>query len=327
MSRRRLLPALAALGGAALLGATLWAARPAQVLELARRTSAGGLAAGFGWATLVLLLRGLRLGLLSGGRLPVGRAAAVIAASQLPVTVLPMRLGELAFFPALRAAGVRGGVRGLGFLVLTRALDVAGLLVWALAVGLWMRVPGLATAALLGTAAALAAYLALRATRAARRVLLRARRGGAWRRRLVMQGLRVRRELGRVGRSPWRAAVVAICSLGTWAGIWQLTVALLRGMGLAWPADAILLGLVGAATGASVPLNAVGSFGTQEAGWAAALATLGVPAPAALAAGFASHSWSVVFAATHCLVALPFLWLWHHRQNRPGRPPAPPAGW
>lgn len=309
-----MISALAALAGAGLLGATLWAAKPAQVLELARRTSVEGLALGFAWATAVLLLRALRLGLLSGGRLGVGRAAAVIAASQLPVIVLPMRLGELAFFPALRAAGVRGGVRGLGFLVLTRALDVSGLVVWALAVGLWMRVPGLATVAVLAAAAAVALYVALRVTRAARRLLLRARHGGAWRRRLILQGLTVRHELTRVARSPWRAAVVVMCSLGTWAGIWQLTVALVHGMGLTWPQSAILLGLIGAAMGASIPLNAVGSFGTQEAGWAAALATLGVPTPAALAAGFASHSWSVVFAALHCLVAAPILWVWHRRQ-------------
>lgn len=317
MNRRRLLPALAALGGAALLGATLWAARPGQVLELARRTSPQSLAAAFGWATLVLLLRGVRLALLAGGRLGVGRASAVIAASQLPVTVLPMRLGELAFFPALRAAGVRGGVRGLGFLVLTRALDISGLLLWALAVGLWMRVPGLAAAAMLAAGAAGAVYLLLRASGAARRLLLRARRGRAWRKHILRQGIRVRREFLRIARSPWRAAAVAACSLGTWGGIWQLTVALLRGMGLAWPADSILLGVVGAAMGASIPLNAVGSFGTQEAGWAAALATLGVPAPAALAAGFASHSWSVAFAALHCLAAVPFLWVWHRRQGSP----------
>lgn len=320
-----MISALAALAGAGLLAATLWAARPGQVLELARRTSGEALAVGFAWATAVLLLRALRLGLLSGGRLGVGRAAAVIAASQLPVIVLPMRLGELAFFPALRAAGVRGGVRGLGFLVLTRALDVSGLVVWALAVGLWMRVPGLATAAAVAAAVAVALYVSLRLTRAARRLLLRARRGGPWRRRLLLQALRVRRELARVARSPWRVTVVVACSLATWAGIWQLTVALLRGMGLTWPADAILVGLVGAAMGASVPLNAVGSFGTQEAGWAAALATLGVPTPAALAAGFASHSWSVVFAAAHCLAALPFLWLWHRRQHPRSQPPASPA--
>lgn len=315
MSRKRLIPALAALAGAVLLGATLWAARPVQVLELARRTSVEGLALGLAWATFVLVLRGLRLGLLSGGRLGAGRATAVIAAAQLPLTVLPMRLGELAFFPALRTAGVRGGMRGLGFLVLTRALDISALVVWALAVGLWMRVPGLATAAAVAAAAAVGLYMTLRVTRAARRLLLRVRHGRPWRRRVIRQGLQVRRELGRVARSPWRATVVVASSFATWAGIWQLTVALLRGMGLGWPADAVLVGMIGAATGASVPLNAIGTFGTQEAGWAAALAAVGVPTPAALAAGFASHSWSIVFAATHWVLALPFLWGWHRRQS------------
>ena len=291
------------------------------MLELARRTSVEGLVLGFAWATAVLLLRGLRLGLLSGSRLGVTRATAVIASSQLPVIVLPMRLGELAFFPALRAAGIRGGMRGLGFLILTRALDIAALLLWALAVGLWMGVPGLATAAGLAAGAAVAIYTALRVTRAARRLLFRARHGSAWRRRLIVQGLRVRRELIWITRSPWRAAVVVACSLAAWAGVWQLTLALVHGMGLTWSPAAILLGVIGAAMGASIPLNAVGSFGTQEAGWAAALATLGVAPSAALAAGFASHSWSVVFAALHWIVAAPFLWLRHRRQHLPKRRP------
>jgi hypothetical protein len=315
---RRLFSVLAVLAGAALLVATLWAARPAQVIELARGISRAGLANGFLWATVVLLLRGLRLGLLSGDRLHPGRATAVIAAAQLPLTVLPLRLGELAFFPALRSAGVKGGMRGLGFLLLTRALDVGSLMVWAVGVGLWMRVPGLATAAVVAAVAGLVGYAVLRATRVARRVLLRLRRGRRWRQALIRQALGVRRELLRVAGTPWRAGAILGCSLAIWAGIWQLAVALLRGMGLAWPPDAVLLGTVGAAMGASLPLNAVGTFGTQEAGWAAALATVGVPAKEALAVGFASHSWSIVFAAAHCLAALPLLWLWHRRRARSG---------
>ncbi|MCU0292458.1 MAG: flippase-like domain-containing protein [Thermoanaerobaculaceae bacterium] len=315
MSRRRLLSVLAAVAGAALLAVLLWAAHPGRVLALARRTELPALGLAFAWATLVLACRGVRLGLLSGGRLPILRATAVIAAAQLPTTVLPMRMGELAFFPALRAAGVAGAVRGLSFLVLTRVLDVGGLLAWAVGVGIWMRVPGLLTAATVAALAALAGYLTLRATRSARRLALHLRRGGSWRRRVLRQLLEVRHELLKVSHSPWRAVSVVACSLATWGGIWQLTVVLLRGMGLEWPPDSILLGMIGAALGASLPLNAVGTFGTQEAGWAAALATVGVPAKAALAAGFASHSWSVAFAAIHCLVALPFLLAWHRRER------------
>lgn len=317
MSRRRLLSALAAVAGAALLAVLLWAAHPGRVLALARRTELSSVALAFAWATLVLVCRGVRLGLLSGGRLGIGRATAVIAAAQLPTTVLPMRLGELAFFPSLRAAGVAGAVRGLSFLVLTRVLDVGGLLVWAVGVGIWMRVPGLLAGATVASLAALAGYLTLRATRSARRLAMHLRRGGAWRRRILRQLLEVRHEMLAVGRSPVRAATAAACSLAMWGGIWQLTVALQRGMGMPWPADAILVGMVGASLGASLPLNVIGTFGTQEAGWAAALATVGVPANEALAAGFASHTWSIALAAVHCLVALPFLLVWH-RQSAEG---------
>lgn len=315
MSRNRLLSVLAVLAGGALLAVTLWAARPAQILELARSMSLSGIGRGFFWATAVLLLRGVRLSLLSGGRLHPGRATAVIAAAQLPLTVMPLRLGELAFFPALRCAGVEGGMRGLGFLLLTRAMDVGSLTVWALAVGLWMHVPGLSSAAVAIVLAGIAGYFGLRAARAARRLLLRFRHGRKWRRSLIRQALQVRRELVCVARTPWRVWAIVACSLAIWAGIWQLAVALLRGMGLAWPADAVLLGTVGAALGASLPLNAIGTFGTQEAGWAAALATVGVPAKDALAVGFASHTWSIAFAAAHCLAAWPLLWLARSRSR------------
>lgn len=315
MRRRRWLSAMAVVAGAALLAALLWAAHPAQILALARRTSGEALALGFGWATIVLALRGARLSLLSGGRLSLARATAVIAAAQLPTTVLPMRFGELAFLPALRAAGVTGAVRGLSFLVLTRVLDVGGLLLWAVGVGIWMRVPGLLAAASVAAAVALTGYLVLRSTRSAHRLALRLRHGGAWRRRLLRQLLEVRHELLRVSRSPWRAAMLGVCSLAIWGGIWQVTVVLMRGMSLAWPARSILLGVIGAALGASLPLNAVGTFGTQEAGWAAALATVGVAAKEALAAGFASHTWSIAFAGIHCLLALPWLVAWQRRPH------------
>jgi uncharacterized membrane protein YbhN (UPF0104 family) len=83
-------------------------------------------------------------------------------------------------------------------------------------------------------------------------------------------------------------------SLLVWGAIWAVTLALLRGMGLTWPPGPVLLGVVGAALGSSLPVNSVGNFGTQEAGWAAALAGVGVPAQQALAAGFACHLWVLV---------------------------------
>jgi len=104
----------------------------------------------------------------------------------------------------------------------------------------------------------------------------------------------VRRELALAARSPLRAWGSVALSLLVWGAIWAVTLALLRGMGLPWPPGSVLLGVVGAALGSSLPVNSVGNFGTQEAGWAAALAGVGVPAQQALAAGFACHLWVLV---------------------------------
>ncbi len=56
-----------------------------------------------------------------------------------------------------------------------------------------------------------------------------------------------------------------------------------------------MVGVIGAGLGSLLPVNIVGSFGSQEAGWTAALAGVGVEPRAALAAGFACHLWSLAF--------------------------------
>jgi hypothetical protein len=127
-----------------------------------------------------------------------------------------------------------------------------------------------------------------------RRVARAWRQRPGWRRRGLLQLLRVRRELALAARSPLRAWGSVALSLLVWGAIWAVTLALLRGMGLTWPPGPVLLGVVGAALGSSLPVNSVGNFGTQEAGWAAARAGVGVPAQQALAAGFACHLWVLV---------------------------------
>jgi uncharacterized membrane protein YbhN (UPF0104 family) len=130
-----------------------------------------------------------------------------------------------------------------------------------------------------------------------RRAARRWRRAGGVRRRTLRQLLQVRRELREAARSPLRAAGALLLSVAVWGGIWLYTTALVRAMGLTWPAAAVLLGVVGGAVGGALPVNALGSFGTQEAGWTAALAAVGVPAADALAAGFAAHLFSLTFNA------------------------------
>jgi uncharacterized membrane protein YbhN (UPF0104 family) len=272
-------------------------ARPGAIVELVRHSRPRGIAVAFIWAVAVLLLRGARLALVVGAGLPPGRAIAVIGVVNAAVAALPLRAGDLVIIPMLRVSGVRGTIRGLSFMVSLRLLDVVGLLFWvpvaAALLGVrvgWAALP-LAAVPLVAAAAVAVAFRLLR------RVAARWRRHGGLRRRALAQLLHVRRDLRHALRSPVRAGGALLLSAGIWGGVWMVTVALVGAMGLTWSIPAVLLGVLGATLGAALPVNAVGSFGTLEAGWAAALATLGVPPAEALAAGFATHLWSLLFSA------------------------------
>ena len=272
-------------------------ARPATIAARVAGAQPRGVALAFSAAVLVFLLRGMRLAVVTGARLPLPRAVAVGGVASAAVSLLPLRTGDLALIPLLRAAGVPGTIRGISLLVSLRLLDLAGLLVWVLVAALalggrygWAVLPLVAVPLLVATAVGLA-------LRWLRRMARRWRRAGGLRRRSLGQLLQVRRELREAVRSPFRAGGALLLSISIWGGIWVLTTALVRAMGLAWPASAVLLGVVGASLGAALPLNAFGNFGTLEAGWTAALAALGVPAADALATGFATHLFSVFFTA------------------------------
>ncbi|MDD5562252.1 MAG: lysylphosphatidylglycerol synthase domain-containing protein [Thermoanaerobaculaceae bacterium] len=285
------------LGGAglALALALLGAAEPREVVALAAHARWPYLAAAFALTCVLTAVRGLRLRLLAGRELRPLRAAEVAAAAQLANAALPLRLGELAMVPLLQAAGVPGTVRGLSVLVVVRVVDLLALVAWAaLAGGLAGGSPAAAVVTLVLLAGILAAGWAA-GVRTLRRLALAWRRRPGWRRRSLAQLLRVRRELRRLARSPLRGGAVAALSVAVWGGIWGVTWALVRAIGLDWAPLPLLVGVVGAGVGSSLPVNFVGSFGSQEAGWTAALAGVGVEPRAALAAGFACHLWSLVF--------------------------------
>jgi len=316
--RRRLAPWLLAAVGAALAVALLAVAEPARIAELLRRTSWDAVLLAIGLQAAVTATRGVRLALLAGGRLSPVRASAVVAVSQVATALLPWRVGELALLPLLRAAGLPGKVRALSLLLAQRALDLAAVLAWsvvaAAALGGSPVAAGFALAALLA-----AGWAGVRlGERVLRRRAARWRRAGGWRRRSLRQVLETRRELRTAARSPWRLGGAAACSLLAWAGLWTL----LRGMGLPWPAGAVLLGVLGAALGSSLPINAVGSFGSMEAGWTAAMAPFGLPTAEVVASGFATHLWSVLFALLLAAAAVPLLRPRHRDEPRMPGPSA-----
>lgn len=307
MKARRLATILLAVAGASLAAALLVVARPSEIGALLQSSHPAGLAMAAAWWGLVVILRGARLSLVLGNPVTIARGVAASSALQFAVGLLPMRLGELALLPILARVGVPGKLRALSLVVLLRFLDVLALLVWAVvataAVGIstLTALAGLLAMVLLGLLGI--ALLTLWLRRRARH--WRTRRG--LRRGILRQALTVRRELLHRARSPWRVIGVSVASLGAWGCIWGLTVALLRAMEVDWPVSHVLLGVVGASVGASLPLNAVGNFGTLEGGWAAALHIVGVPTAQALAAGFATHLLTLVLTSALGAAALCYL--------------------
>jgi hypothetical protein len=294
--RRRHLAAGLAGVGVIILGAMLAAAQPAQVARLVGRASAAGVGLALLWTAALMIVRGVRLSLLLSPRLPVDRSVAVVSFVQLCVGVLPFRLGELSFLPALELAGVRGAVHGLSMLVVLRVADLASLLLWAVGTALFFGRGVALAAAGLTVVVALVATGILVAERTLRRLIAGRRRIVGWRRRRLLELLRVRRELRRALGAPARVAGIAICSVALWPLIWLVTLELLHAMQIGWPAGSVLLAVTGASLGTMLPFNVVGSFGSQEAGWTAVLAAVGVRPADALAAGFASHLWGLLLA-------------------------------
>ncbi len=175
---------LAALGGA-LAVALFMVARPASVLRLIGTVRWPPLLLAFAGTVALTVIRGWRLALLAGSRLPARRATGVVAAAQFVSGVLPMRIGELALLPLLQLAGVPGTIRGLSLLVAARVLDGVTVLLWLLVAGSLIGgspAPGLLGLAVLVPALVAARSLGLRWLRVISRPW---RRRPGWRRRAI----------------------------------------------------------------------------------------------------------------------------------------------
>ncbi len=303
IDRRRAWPLL--VFGLLLAAGLLAVARPQRVVQLATGAQPSGLAAAFVVTAAVAALRGLRLKVVVGRSLDSLRALAVHAVTQFSAAVVPMRLGEAAILPLLHRAGVPGLLRGVSVAVTVRLLDLLALLVWATIAGVWLGARGVLAGMVLVIAVATVLGVAALAQKLLAAAAGRYRHASPRWRRVLRQALQVRAELKRLAATPGRAAAAMALSLAAWGGVWGVTVLLVQAMGLTWPAASVLWGTLGATLGAALPINAVGNFGTMEAGWTAALTALGIPADQALAAGFATHAWSLVFNAALAAAAVP----------------------
>ncbi len=294
-------------------------ASPNRVFVLASRAHPAGLAAAFVATATVAVLRGLRLRVVVGPALTISQALGVHTVTQLATSVVPMRLGEAAILPLLHRAGVPGLLRGLSVALTVRLLDLLSLLAWTTVAGAWIGSRRSAAGFLLAALVVITVAAAALGQRLVGWAVRRFRRASRRRRRVLRQLLRVRVELRRLVATPSRAGGALALSLAAWGGVWLVTLLLLRAMDMRWPAATVLWGTLGATAGAALPLNAVGNFGTLEAGWTAALAAVGVPAGEALSAGFATHAWSLLFNVVLAVTTTPVLLLHRRREAAAAR--------
>jgi glycosyltransferase 2 family protein len=285
----------------ALVAAVLYLARPATVWELFAAADFGPLALAAAAAGAALVMRGARLvALLPPGELRIFQGTIVAAAAQAAALFAPARVGEFALPWILRRVTGRDLAAGVGTLLAARALDLAGLGLWAgwavLAIWGWTEPLALiAAAALVVPPLMLPMTLRVVHRLAVRCLAPRGRRGRRWARR----SRRLSDGVAELQRRPARLVAAAAASLVMWAFLWVLAWLLLASMGYRWPAAEVVAGSAAASLSNVLPVNVIGNLGTLEAGWTAAFAALGVPVSVAAATGLASHLWALLFAAVY----------------------------
>ena len=299
---RRVVGAVVAL---ALVVVVLYLARPATVWKLLATSDPGLLSLAIVAAGAALVMRGVRLvALMPPGELRIGESTIVAAAAQAAALFAPARVGEFALPWLLRRVTGRDLAAGVGTLLAARALDMAGLGLWAgwavLAIWGWTEPIALLVAvALVAPPLMLPATLKMTHRLALRCLAPRGQRGRRWTRR----SRRLANGVTELQRRPARLAAAVAASLVMWAFLWALAGFLLAAMGHRWPAAEVVAGSAAASLSNLLPVNIIGNLGTLEAGWTAAFTALGVPVSVAAATGLASHLWALIFAALYGAIA------------------------
>ncbi len=246
-SRRRVLGMVVA---AALVAVVLYLARPETVWEMLATSDPALLAVAAVFAGAALVMRGARLvALLPPGELRIFEGTIVAAAAQAAALFAPARVGELALPWLLRRVTGRDLAAGVGTLLAARALDMAGLGLWAgwavLAIWGWTEpVALMVAAALVAPPLILPTTLRLVHRLAMRCLAPRGRRGRRWARR----SRRLVDGVTGLQRRPLRLAAAVAASLAMWAFLWALAWFLLAAMGHRWPAAEVVAGSAAASS-------------------------------------------------------------------------------
>jgi uncharacterized protein (TIRG00374 family) len=282
--------------------ARTWGRLPARVYLLALAIHAA-----------IFVLRALRLRVLipPGLRPDMRRMLPISAAHTLAAYVLPAKTGEAALVVYLRALCGVPAAEGLATLLVARLVDLAALSgcmsAAAIVIGLRRARDGQALVSLgLLLAGVTLAFLALGArgdrlvrlaTRAVRLARLDRTRLGA---RLVARAETLAGALTRAGAAG-RLPAAVLLSVPLWVGVFLFYAVLARGLGLELDLFEATFGSGLSVLANMLPINGIAGFGTQEAGWVAGFAWLGVGREQALATGLGVH---LVQLANACLFGL-----------------------
>jgi uncharacterized membrane protein YbhN (UPF0104 family) len=290
----------------ALLGAVLWLGDPAEVWATVSTARLEPLASATGCYAVVVLVRWVRLAALDPRGELRTELLGVSAGHSLANQLLPARSGELAFPALWRWATEEGVARGTVYLAAIRAVELGvvapifgvALVVWWSRVAFGLGVAGAAGLSVVGGGLLLAGFpFLIRAALGAVDWLSSRRplRGIAWldsvreevpRARAALAGLGARERL-------W----LVVTSLVMWAAMFGVYYSALVACGAGIGVVQTIVGSAGGIVGNLLPIGAIGSLGTMEAGWTAAFRATGAATGPVVAAGLVVHAIVICGAA------------------------------
>ena len=280
-----------------------------QLREMWRNRRAAPLAlAALAYST-VLLCRAIRYRA-TGAALDVPRLFTVTSLHGFLNRVLPVRGGELAYGYLVRRLGggtFTGSMLGLVQIRILDLVAVAGIL--AVALGSYVGDVGLRRDEAI--AIAVAAFVLCGAGYLAIGPLMRV--GVELARRFAPEHVRHGRvaafldhlaELSATtAATPPRTRLVLIgASCGAWIAIYLCYWLILRGLTIELPLATVILGASVANLASSLPVTAIGSFGTLEAAWTFAFMALGLERPTAVATAWSVSLMTLAFGASYALM-------------------------
>lgn len=308
-ARRRRGWALTALGGTAVgVGVTayLLSGSLAQIPGALTTVSLSWVGIAFGLLAVANLARSHRMAALLGGSVGQARSFDLTCRYNVATAVLPGGLGELTLPVMLARRDGIGRARAASTLLVTRLLDIVGLLAVALLSAAFTPALGDARWPVVAvTAVTLAAFAAVvtRLDLVAGRLAPPPAGGGGRLRRQAAERLRSLAAAVAEQRAALRPVVLVDTAL-MWVGVAAVHVALARAAGahLPWAAGGVAAAVIMLL--AALPFRSLAGLGVQEAGWTLVLSALAADGAAPAAHALAIHAVTLACMAALWLVGL-----------------------